>query len=158
LVIEARVKLGPLQSLFDLVKRPDLRPVWREARKPLREDIKAHRKAQSSEGGKWAPRAASTRERMGRRGARRRMLGKLTTALQTTSDRRHVGMKSRVPWSDVHRTGGRVGRAGSRLPARDFLWVSRGALETISGLVVNYIAGLFSAAIPSARAMFRRGK
>lgn len=141
-MIETKLRLGPLASVFAALARPDLRPVWKEARKPLREDIKSHRKAQSGEDGKWPQRAASTRERMGRRAARRQLLGKLPAGFGTSSDRRRLAMKWHAKWSGSHNEGDVVGRASSRLPKRDFAWVSRSAIELVAGMVAAFVAKL----------------
>lgn len=138
-MIAARVNLGPLQRAFNTLRRPDLRPAWKEARKPLRADIRDHRKKQEGPDGTWSPRAAATKARSGKNGRARRLLGKLPTALTTLSDRRRVALRSRVAWSDVHRTGGTVGH-GARVPARDFLWASGQVLETIAGIVAKHLA------------------
>lgn len=141
-MIEARVNLSLVDRVLNGLRSPDLRPAWKEARKPLRADIRDHRRKQEGPDGTWAPRAAATRTRSksGRRA--RPMLGKLPTALQTLSDRNRVAMKSRVAWSDVHQTGGTVGR-GSKLPPRPFLYASEKALEIIADLVVKYLARAF---------------
>lgn len=141
-MIEARVNLTFAERALIALRRPDLRPAWKEARKPLRADIREHRRKQEGPEGTWPARAAATKQRAGRHGRPRRLLGRLPTALTTLSDRRRVAMRSRVAWSDVHRTGGVVGR-GSRLPRRDFLWASGNVLDTIAGIVSRYLATRF---------------
>ncbi len=140
MVIEARVDLGPLDRVLNALRKPDLRPAWNEAKKPLRADIADHRNRQKGPDGSWAPRASSTRLRSAgkRRGRPRKILGKLPTALITKSDRRKIAMASRVPWSEVQRSGGTVGH-GARIPARNFLYASENVLWVIAGIIGRHL-------------------
>lgn len=142
---EAAVDLTFVERALNTLRRPDLRPAWKEARKPLREDIKAHRKAQEGPGGSWPGRSPLTARRAGAKRKRRprKLLGKLPTALQTKSDRARVAMISRVRWSAVHQDGGTAGH-GARIPARPFLWASDGVLKAIAGIVSAHLAKLFA--------------
>lgn len=133
-MIEVRVNLGLLDRFVATLRKPDLRPAWKEARKPLRADIRDHRKKRSGPSGTWAARSANTRIK--RKGRTRQMLGNLPTALSTIMDRRRIALKSRVAWSDVHQTGGRVGH-GAKLPARPFLWASDRVLTEIAAIVTR---------------------
>jgi hypothetical protein len=145
-VVEAKVSLRFVERALNSLRRPDLRPAWKEARAPLRADIKDHRQKQAGPSGAWAGRAESTRERRQYAGRRpRKLLGKLPTALSTISDRRRVAMRSRVAWSEVQRSGGTVGH-GAKIPARDFLWASQQVLGTIAGIVSAYLSKLWSKA------------
>lgn len=141
-MIEAVVKLSFVERALNTLRKPDLRPAWKLAKVPLREDIRDHRKRQEGPGGTWPARAAATKERAGRNGRARRLLGRLPTALTIQSTRAMVAARSRVAWSDVHRTGGTVGR-GSSLPVRDFLWASKDALELIALIVQARLEQLF---------------
>lgn len=145
-MIEARVNLGLVERALNTLRRPDLRPAWKEARQPLRADIRDHRAKQAGPSGAWPGRAASTKERGRYAGRRpRRLLGKLPTALTTLSDRRRVAMRSRVAWSEVQRTGGTVGR-GAKIPPRDFLWASAEVLSAIAYIVSRHLQRIFGKA------------
>lgn len=142
-MIDARVNLGLVDKALLALRKPDLRPAWKEARQPLRRDIADHRKQQKGPDGVWSPRAASTKERAqyGRKRPRK-ILGRLPTALQTVSDRQRVAMRSRVAWSGVHQDGGRVGR-GAKIPARPFLWASALALDAVAAIVARHLGKLW---------------
>jgi phage gpG-like protein len=142
-MLEAKVNLGPLDRVLNTMRKPDLRPAWKEARKPLRADIREHRKQRTGPSGSWAPRASSTRIRAASGRRARPILGKLPTALTTLSDRRRVAMRSRVAWSDVHQKGGTVGH-GARIAARPFLWASDKVLGVIAGIVTKTLAKIFA--------------
>lgn len=140
-MIEAHVNLTLVERLVVGLRNPDLRPAWKLARAPLRADIRDHRRTKSGPGGAWTPRAASTKARNAYGGRPRALLGKLPTALQTMSDRRRVAMQSRVDWSEIHKSGGTAGH-GSRIPARDFLWVSQDTLDVVAVIVSAHLQKL----------------
>lgn len=141
-MIDAKVNLGLLDKALNSLRKPDLRPAWKEARQPLRRDIADHRKQQAGPDGTWPARAASTKERARYGGRPRKILGRMPTALQTLSDRRRVAMKSRVAWSAVHQEGGTAGR-GSKIPARPFLWASELVLDAVAQIVVRHLKKLW---------------
>ena len=108
----------------------DLTPAFRELRKPLRADQRAHAKAGAGPDGAWPAKAPTTiarerrrKRRASRRGRVRKLLGRLPAAIKVVAERRRVAAISLVRWSGVQQDGGRVGK-GARLPARPFLWVS----------------------------------
>jgi phage gpG-like protein len=140
-MLVAKIKLGLVDHVLTALGRTDLRPAWKEARKPLRADVKEHRNAQAGPDGAWPARSSSTRTRArsGRRARPRKLLGRLPTALTTISDRRRVALRSRVAWSDVHQKGGTAGH-GARIPARPFLWASEKVLKIIADIVSRHIA------------------
>lgn len=145
-MIAARVEIGALNRVLIAMRKPDLRRAWREARLPLRNDIKDHRQKRTGPSGSWAPRAASTKERDRTRGrSRRALLGKLPTALQTLSDNRSVAMKSRVAWSDVHQKGGTAGH-GAKEPKREFLYASNLAMQAIGYILTRHLEILWGRA------------
>ena len=135
----------------------DLRPVWRAAKKDLREDLKQHFADARGPDGAWAPRAQSSVERIlgagGRRrnvtrkgavkkGAARRLknqLGRLRTAWRITYSARQIEATSSVKWAGVHQYGGTAGH-GSSIPARPFAWVSDVLLGKIAISVRDHIA------------------
>lgn len=105
----------------------DLRPAFRELRKPVLDDQRDHRKKKAGPNGKWPGLAVSTRKRYRQmRAAGRKpprgLLGRLTTGYVVRVERRRMSVSSRVPWSNIHKKGGRAGRA--LLPKRDFLYIS----------------------------------
>lgn len=139
--IRARVDLGFLDRARALLTRPDLRPAWREVRKPFRADLADHRKRREGPDGPWAPRASSTKTRTSGRKRARRLLGRLPTAIVVKTDRGKLTATSRVRWSAIHQDGGRAGH-GARIPARTFLWASERFLELAGGAVARRIARL----------------
>lgn len=142
-MIEARVKLGPLDRVLSALRAPDLRPVWRAARGELRRDIRDHRAKRMGPTGAWPARAAAsathTVNAKGKRRARQ-PLGKLPTALMSKASRLRFYQASRVPWSDIHQKGGRAAR-GAKIPARPFLWYSPKALEATAAITARHLAG-----------------
>lgn len=129
--VSARVDLRELDAGFFRRFRSfanDLRPAFREMRKPVLGDLRDHRRAKSGPSGKWAPLAASTREKyaqMRRAGKKppRGLLGKLPAANRTRMDRKRMVVESVVAWSLAHKRGLRAGR--SQMPKRDAWWISR---------------------------------
>lgn len=131
----------------------NLRPVFKRARKVLRADQKEHANAQAGPNSAWVPLAASTiakrrvkARKLGRArkvkmpSAGRKILGRLPKAYKISYDERHIIARSRVPWSMVHFQGGRGGRR-SRIPGRQFFWISDKLLRTVSRLTVDYMVG-----------------
>lgn len=126
-MIGARVDLGGVLRLFDRVKRRDQRRVFRDARKPVREDLRDHAKGQVDPKGRWPGLASSTLERRargGRRRSKRRLLGRLPGAIKLEHGPGFVRATSVVRWARAQSDGLRVGH-GSRLPARRWMWISK---------------------------------
>jgi phage gpG-like protein len=141
-VIDAVVIKAPVLAAFARLKRIDGRKVFRDARKPLRGDLREHAKAQASPDGRWAPIASSTKERRARgKGRRRRLLGRLPTAIALTSGADFVRAVSRAKWSRIHQDGGRAGH-GAKIPARPFMWASK--------KLTRLVRDLFTAALSRA--------
>jgi len=132
-VIEAVVIGAPILRAFERLKRVDGRKVFRESKKPLRVDLREHAKAQSAPDGRWSPIASSTKERRGRR---RRLLGRLPTAIAITSGVDFVRAVSRAKWSRIHQDGGTAGH-GSRIPQRTFMWASKKLTRLVRDLYVG---------------------
>lgn len=125
----------------------DLRPAFRELRKPFRQDQKEHAKDAKGPDGPWAPLARATLERRAadarakrraggglagkaRRARRRRrvlkqrkVLGRLPFLLDVQVTRDSLIGMSKVLWGDAHFSGKTVGK-GVKLPSREFLYVS----------------------------------
>ena len=121
----------------------DMRPAFRKARPSFRKDQREHMKAQeSSSGGAWPKLAASTKEKRISKGGRagkftkrgklrkpaRRKLnrilsGRLNVGAKVAVKQREMTFTSRAKWAGIHQEGGVAGK-GSRIPKREFLWVS----------------------------------
>lgn len=130
-MIEATVNIRGILDGFDRMKRRDQRNTMSKARKPVRVDLRDHAKSMSDSGGRWPGRAASTRER---RGNRRKLLGRLPTAIRITSGSDFVRAVSIVRWGNVHNRGGRAGN-GATIPRRQFMWVSRRLVREVRDLL-----------------------
>ncbi len=142
----ARVDLGFFARKLALMRMPDLRPAWKESRKPLRADQREHAKKQEGPDGAWAPRSSATKVRAASgRKRKRKMLGRLPAALTTRADRRRVIIRSMVAWSNVHNEGGRAGN-GASIPQRRFLWASDRVVEVVAGFVAKVVAKAFERA------------
>ena len=125
----------------------DKSPVYKELRKPLRQDQAEHAKRREGPAGKWPAkspftlaREARARKRAGKKRGSRRLLGKLPSAIAVKADRNKVVAYSRVRWSSIHQDGGAAGR-GAKIPARPFLWASQKLLEKARELFENHILG-----------------
>lgn len=128
-----------LEALY--AKGRDTRPVLASMRVPARRDQVQHGRAQSGPEAKWKPRAASTtegRSKRRRRIRRRRILGRLSSAVVTRVARGGLVVESQVAWSEIHQSGGVAGR-GSKIPARPFLWWSQQILDEVAGRIVEHI-------------------
>lgn len=119
----------------------DLRPVWRELRRPMRAEQSKHFSAQRGPDGPWAPLAASTRakrlsaiapsKRRTKKGRLRkpvqRRIGrilsrKLIKGARLRVRRRLLMIAQGKRWAAPHQHGATVGH-GARLPAREYLWI-----------------------------------
>ena len=124
----------------------NLKPVFQRKRKEFRADQKDHFKQQrASDGSTWPKNSEATREKRLSRGGRAakftkkgrlrkpvaRRLNKVLSArlisgTKFKATKREMVLRSlrhALGWATVHQHGGVVGR-GSRLPQREFLWVS----------------------------------
>lgn len=107
--------------------------IVRDLKKPLRADQRDHAKAQEGPEGKWPAR---------RLGGRRRILGRLPSAVKVTGRNGVVTVASRASWSLAHQEGGRVGR-GAVLPARPFLWISEAMLAAAAQISTAHVLARF---------------
>lgn len=145
-------------GLNEMVKAGrDLRPVFKDARKDLRVDLKAHFDAASGPDGAWAPRAPSTvarilstgghrrnvtRKGKVKKGAARRLanqLGRLKSAWRITYDKGQLVATSNVKWAGIHQFGGMAAKR-ALIPARPFAWVSDVFLGALSVSVAAHVA------------------
>ena len=145
----ARMKLGWVEVALGALRRVDLRPAWKAARKPLRADQRAHAKRQEGPSGAWPGRSPLTAVRRGtgsgKRKRPRKLLGRLPGALTSKATRTSVTVIARAKWSAIHQDGGTAGY-GARIPARPFLWASDHVLEVISGIVARGLRVAFEKA------------
>jgi phage gpG-like protein len=138
------------------VRAKRLAPAFRELRRPLRADQRAHSRAEEGPDGHWPPRSPFTEARRLARNRRvraskalairpsrrrrttpKRLLGRLPAAILVKVGELYIRATSRVAWSGVHQYGGNAGRA--RIPARPFLWLSDGLLRTARDVLGNYV-------------------
>lgn len=125
--IFANLRIGGILAAFEHLRKLDIKAVFLKLRKPMHFDQRDHRDRQRGPNGPWQQLASSTKARYAREGKRRnrRILAKLPNARFTIVTSRSIKMRSRVRWSMAHQDGPtRVGR-GSRLPQRQFLWISK---------------------------------
>lgn len=126
-LIIARVNAyGVLASLLKL-KAFDVTNALKSLRAPMHQDQRDHRAHEQGPTTKWQPLASTTKASYARRGQRRnrRILGRLPNARTAQIRGSTLYMRSRVKWSLAHQDGPtRVGR-GSRIPNRQFLWISK---------------------------------
>jgi hypothetical protein len=125
--IYANLRIGGIIAAFEHLRKLDIKAVLLKLRKPMHYDQRDHRDRQRGPNGPWQQLAASTKARYAREGKRRnrRILAKLPNARYTIVNSRSIRMRSRVSWSMAHQDGPtRVGR-GSRIPQRQFLWISK---------------------------------
>lgn len=146
--MQIRMRLDPREAFdgFDRMARRgrSLGGAFRKIKPMLRADQKEHAAKASGPDGPWPPRASSTmartrrgkRRHLGRRRRKssRRPLGKIVTAVTFSASVRGAFGKSKIPWSDAHQDGARVGR-GATLPARPFFYISD-KLEAEAGQVL----------------------
>jgi hypothetical protein len=132
--------------------RGSFAPVFKDLKKPWREDLKAHASRERGPDGKWPKLAASTSGRYEHRSSQRKrltggrsgpvqkklirrrsrkLLGKLPSAVTFRAKAGSIMGVSKVPWSEIMNEGGRVGR-GAVLPKREFLFVSP-AFQKLAG-------------------------
>lgn len=136
-MIDVKVDIEPITRAFDRLRRTDGRKVFREARKPMRIDIREHAKAKAGPDGAWQPLAASTKDRRKRAGRKRgKLLAALPAAFKIASGPDFVRAEWLVKWSRVHWRGGRAGH-GSRIVKRDFAYLSKSAIRAIRDLYVD---------------------
>lgn len=141
------VDVRDVERSFDAMERrgKQLGQAFRVIKGEMRDDQRDHASKQEGPGGSWAPRAASTAAKMRSIGrAKKRQLGRLTSAVTYKATADGVVAVSRAPWSGVHQEGGTAGR-GSKIPARPFLWISERlaskAIVVIERLILSSFGG-----------------
>jgi hypothetical protein len=119
-----RLDLGDALKGLDAMARAPIAKALQALKPEMRADTKDHAKAKAGPESGWAPRAASTiASYKTHPKAPKKLMGKLPTAVSYKVVGLTLAGESRARWSDVHQTGGTVGR-GAKLPARVFLWIS----------------------------------
>lgn len=132
----------------------NLSPLLRRWKKPLRDDQRQHAREEEGPSGAWVPLSPWTMaKRLARKGkqgrrrrahrqgplfSRKRVLGRLPSAINVISDAHRVAVVSRASWSGVHQDGGTAGR-GSRIPARPFLWLSKKVVAYAADQAQRYL-------------------
>ncbi len=135
----------------------DVRPALRKVRPAFRKDQREHMKNQeSSTGGKWPKLAAATRAKRLKKGqfqfftkrgklkksAKRKLdrvlSAKLNAGAKIKIHAREINFRARPSWAGVHQKGGVVGR-GSRVPKREFLWVSDPFLKVMAQRIAEHL-------------------
>ena len=137
-----------------------LAPAFRELRRPLRADQRAHARAEEGPDGRWPARSPFTEARRQvrnraarihrydvlRRGEGRRrstpkqLLGRLPAAILVKVGELYIRASSRADWAGIHQYGGQAGRNRRvRIPARPFLWLSDALLRTARDVLGNYV-------------------
>jgi hypothetical protein len=130
--VGASVDLRDVEKGIDAMANPRaVTKGLRDIKKPLRADQRDHAKKNEGPEGRWAPRATKSR---------RRLLGRLPSAIKVTSTSTSVSAVCPVSWSGAHQDGAVVGH-GVTLPARRFVWVSDGLHTTAANLLRDAVAG-----------------
>jgi phage gpG-like protein len=139
------------------LKAADLRPVFKDLRAVLKEEIAEHFEKNEGPEGPWEPRSrayvekmtAKPRARSGwskkkgrmvfgttrrrRKGSKweSRQLGRFRSvgAYQFHVEPQQLTMNAKGPWAGIHQFGGTAGK-GANIPARPFLWVSDRFVDT----------------------------
>lgn len=102
----------------------NMRKVWERLKPEMKADQLDHWKQQESGDGKWAPRAASTRRRHGKR--RKLFSKRFASGFSMVSNARELAAISKIPYADAHQFGAEgIGKNGrTNIPARPFLYLS----------------------------------
>lgn len=131
------MNIAPALRALDRLKKTDRRKVFREARKPMRADIRDHAKQKTGPEGNWAPIASSTKDRRRRAGRKRgRLLGRLPLAIKIATGPTFIRATWMPRWATAHFRGQRVGH-GARLPRRNPAWISRELRRKVGDLLMQ---------------------
>lgn len=133
--IKANVKVTGLEAAMRRLSGLEKKKVYSDLRGPARFDQNHHDRYEEGPDGRWPSLHPSTVRRYARlakakrrRAKPRKLLGRLPRAVKAVVSNQSLIIRSRVPWSGVHQAGGRAGR-GSRIPRRQFLWISDWLIE-----------------------------
>jgi hypothetical protein len=130
--LAAQVDLRDVEKGIDAMANPRaVAKGLRDIKKPLRDDQRDHAKKNEGPDGRWAPRTTKSRKRL---------LGRLPSAVKVIMTSTSVSVRSSVRWSGAHQDGDVVGH-GVRLPPRTFLWVSDGMKTKAADLLRAAVAG-----------------
>lgn len=141
--VEIKVDLKGVQQMLNEIRARGVRPaaVLSTFRGPARKDQMDHGRSSQGSEGPWQPRAigkASKKKRAKMR--RRRLLGRLSSAVNTSVRGNTLVVESQIKWAAIHQFGGTAGR-GAHIPAREFLWWSQDVLAYFRKQIADYIAG-----------------
>lgn len=164
-MLQANVDLRKLDKAIRRCVRAgaDLRPVWRATRSEVRKEQAEHVKRQEGPKGKWPALSSATLNRRLRAGGINKKFTKRGNRLKKRAARRlgkmlsrklivgskykihklHARMTSPVPWAGVHNKGGQAGRPRVRIPARQFMWVSRKLQNKVARVAATHLAQHF---------------
>jgi len=156
-----QTELTGLSKAFDRAARAglDLSPIFKKMAREFKEDSKQNIDSQKdASGSKWPALATSTVEKIKnakksrtKKGALRkpvtRRLGrilsrKLISEAKFAATPREAKFYTEAPYAVPHNFGLTVGR-GSKLPVRNFMYVSRALLESTSQRLAQHIADAF---------------
>lgn len=155
--LSAKVELADVfEGLGNMRRRAELGRDFFIALKPdARSDLAMRRHQRKGPSGAWPPPSRKTRVYEAKRdlggrfmqGRTRRKgkpgtLGKLTRSWSVKADDNGIHFLSKVPWADVHNSGGIAGK-GARMPKREFGYFSPEFVEHASRKYVSYVVAPF---------------
>ena len=141
-MITGRIDLRSTErGLRDLLRRADrVGPFFQALLPELRKDQRDHVRQRQGPEQRWpALSSATVAKPRAKRKRARKLLGRLTTAVQYRAGTDAARATSRVRWSGIHQDGGRAGH-GAEIPARPFLWLSGDFLDDATGALLDYVA------------------
>lgn len=153
LVVDVNVD-DPVEGVRGMERRAKkFAPAFKSLRGPLRKDQAEHAKEQQGPDGKWPERSPKTLARLRARprgrtakGRRRRvrkvraLLGRLPRQLRMKFSGTGVWAIAKVSWGKAHNEGATVGKK-SRLPKREYLWLSSKMVDHATEVLVEHVYG-----------------
>ena len=136
--VDTRNALKTIEKQLATMQRKgtDLRPIFRNNKKQLKEAMRANMARQNDSSGK---RWKRTKPFPGRDTSK--TLGqKLVSASKISFSKNHIEIKSTLPWTGIHQEGGTAYR-GAKIPKREFFYASKSFLNILAKSIVKYIAG-----------------
>jgi phage gpG-like protein len=141
-MITGRIDLRATErGIRDLLRRADrVGPFFHALLPALRQDQRDHVRQRQGPAQRWPTLSSATvAKQRAKRKRTRKLLGRLTTAVQYRAGADAARATSRVRWSGIHQDGGRAGQ-GAEIPARPFLWLSEDFLDDATGALLDYVA------------------
>lgn len=155
--LAAKVDLADaFEGLGNMRRRAELgRDFFNALRPDARRELRMHASRRKGPSGAWAPPSRKTRVYEARRdlggrfmqGRTRRKgkpgtLGALTRSWSVKADDNGIHFLSKVPWADVHNSGGVAGK-GARIPKREFGYFSEEFVTYAQNRYVSYVVAPF---------------